>query len=87
MIFKITNQDNDKYLICSAGHNFVKLIDIIKQFNMYHIFILNSNVGDTFNMEELAEEDYNHVLCRFKDDENCFNNKFKSKQKEEKTYI
>ena len=84
MIFKITNQDNDKYLICC---NVGKLIDIIKQFNMYHIFILNSNVGDTFNMEELAEEDYNHAVCRFDDDENCFNNNFKSKQKEEKTCI
>ena len=35
-------------------------------------------------MEELDEVDYNHVVCRFKDDENCFNNNFKSKQKEEK---
>ena len=46
MIFKITNQDNDKYLICCT---FNKLIDIIKQFNMHHVFMLNSNDGDTFN--------------------------------------
>ena len=77
MIFKITNQDNDKYLICC---NFNKLLDIIKQFNMYHLFILNSNDGDTFNMEELYERDqnYNDIVARFKDDENCFNNNFKS---------
>ena len=70
MIFKITNQDNDKYLICC---NFGELLDIIKQFNMsrgglcphamrgwtpgYHLFILNSNDSDTFNMEELDERD------------------------------
>ena len=51
---------SNKYLICC---NFGKLIDILKQFNMYHIFILNSNDGDTFNMEELDEVDYNHVIC------------------------
>ena len=70
MIFKITNQNNDKYLICC---NFGELLDIIKQFNMsrgglcptqcggrtpgYHLFILNSNDSDTFNMEELNERD------------------------------
>ena len=59
MIFKITNQDNDKYLLC---YNFNKLLDIIKQFNMYHLFILNSNDGDTFNLEELDERYYNHVV-------------------------
>ena len=55
MIFKIINEDSDEYLVCC---NFWELLDIIKQFNMYHLFILNSIDGDTFNLEELDEQLY-----------------------------
>ena len=46
---------------------------------MYHLFILNSN-ADTFNMEQLDDKNknYNDLVSRFKDDENCFNNNVKS---------
>ena len=73
MIFKIKNRDNDKYLICC---NFSKLLDILKQFNIYHLFILNFNDGNSFNLEELDEQDenYNDLISRFNNNENFFNN-------------
>ena len=76
MIFQIINQNNSKYLICC---NFWKLIDIIQIFKMYYLFIENSNNCDKFILEKIDERDenYNDVVHKFKDDENCFNNNFK----------
>ena len=73
MIFKITNQNNDKYLICC---NFGKLLDIINNYNMSHLFILDSSNGDPYNLEEIdeIEKNYNEFVCRFKDDKHCVNN-------------
>ena len=75
MIFKIINQNNGKYLICCK---FWKLLDIIKIFNMYYLFINDSNNGDNFILKEIDERDkpYNDVIHKFNDDDNCFNNNF-----------